>query len=130
TDHIVLMSGGAIAWSGTPAELSSNPDVLSLAGMVLPERLRTVAELRRIGLALPEGWVSAEAVAEALAGTDVPLPTVQALPANPGPASAPITTLRHDLAEQYDPRALWLAYMLLTPGILLQSTWTGWLCGA
>jgi energy-coupling factor transport system ATP-binding protein len=29
--------------------------------------------------------------------------------------------------KQRDPRAVWLAYMLISPGILLQSHWIGWL---
>src|SRR5690606_209698 len=32
--------------------------------------------------------------------------------------------------KSLDPRAVWIAYMLVSPGILLQSHWLGWLASA
>ncbi len=134
-DQIVLLSEGRIVWTGSPDELAQNPQLFERAGMAIPEQLETNRLLRGMGYAIPSGWPSAAVVAERIAAG----PTIndRLEPAVPQVCETAIDN-RNAIPQRpaarmdrYDPRMIWLAYMLLTPGIMLQSSWAGWLlCAA
>ncbi|GAB2699812.1 ATP-binding cassette domain-containing protein [Paenibacillus thermoaerophilus] len=96
------------------AEALAVPRAAALGGALHPGQ-RLAASSDRFGREAPP----APAVPEA-AGTEQPEAEQSERPAHEDGAS-PSPLLR------LDPRAVWLAYMLITPGILIQSHGIGWL---
>ena len=66
-DKIYVMSDGEIAFSGTPSEVFSKPDGLRELGLTVPDSVLLLSELRNVGLRLPEGALTVEDCAEAIA---------------------------------------------------------------
>lgn len=135
-------------WHGSPSELAEQPHVWSEAGLALPASLETLRTLREAGFHVPKGWpnaaeVATEVAAVIAAGRNIAASagqrehlaeiSKQAL-ANNQRLREPYTNL-HSYSEkslisklkQRDPRAVWLAYMFISPGILFQSHWIGWI---
>jgi ABC-type multidrug transport system ATPase subunit/energy-coupling factor transporter transmembrane protein EcfT len=138
-DRVLILHEGRIAWDGTPAEMAMHPHVLEDAGLVLSERLETLRLLRQSGFPMPEGWMDASEAAAAIASG------LNAKPARKisreealleiVDASTAEQTEKIALAKRVprfikrDPLAVWLCYIWISTGILLQSHWFGWLAG-
>jgi energy-coupling factor transporter ATP-binding protein EcfA2/energy-coupling factor transporter transmembrane protein EcfT len=158
-DEILILQDGRVNWRGTPAELSDMPSILEQAGLQLSNQLATLRALRQAGISVPDGWPDARAMAAAIAHeftvpgerkkciseeSITPSRTVaedlevqnkqQSRELEPGsklphaPCAAPKQLVSR--VKSLDPRAVWVAYMLVAPGILLQSHWLGWLASA
>ena len=54
-DRVAIMSGGRIAFTGTPAEVFSEVNLLESLGLKLPAAAEIASGLRRRGCSLPEG---------------------------------------------------------------------------
>ena len=54
-DRVAIMSGGRIAFTGTPAEVFSEVSLLESLGLKLPAAAEIASGLRRRGCSLPEG---------------------------------------------------------------------------
>jgi energy-coupling factor transport system ATP-binding protein len=54
-DRVAIMSGGRIAFTGTPAEVFSEVSLLERLGLKLPAAAEIASGLRRRGCSLPEG---------------------------------------------------------------------------
>ncbi|NHN31030.1 ATP-binding cassette domain-containing protein [Paenibacillus agricola] len=152
-DHVLILYADTF-WHGTPGELAEQPQIWSVAGLALPASLETLITLRRAGFDVPKGWPDAAATAAAIvASTAVAKAAQRGLAALAQQAraseqqaheskqtqpfltaskSAPHPSRQADKPlisrlKQRDPRAIWLMYMLISPGILLQSQWMGWI---
>jgi energy-coupling factor transport system permease/ATP-binding protein len=135
-DHLILMEEGQIVWSGTPVELFEQPHILEAAGLALPLQMQTQQMLQQAGFSLPSGWPDAQSTAEAIAlqllkpkdrqkpikSSEVyDIPTIE---------KAPITEKPMSRLKSFDPRAIWLTYILVSSGILMQTNWFGWMSSA
>lgn len=151
-DEIILLREGQLVWSGEPARLVDEPEGFAAAGMTLPERLHVTSQLRSAGFALPAGWLKPDDVAARLiehrahaGGAEVTAVDSMQLAATGSPRNALADSVQPAMAGspqnalavspiasiiRFDPRSLWLAYMVVSPGILLQSSWFGWGLGA
>ncbi|MEX2460379.1 MAG: ATP-binding cassette domain-containing protein [Paenibacillaceae bacterium] len=144
-DYLVLMKDGQVFWSGTPAELLQQPHILEATGLVLSSRMETKRMLQQAGFIQPSGWPDARTFAEAialqLAGSkardfaklEVNLDSHK--PILDFNSLSNIETEKLQTVEvkkpknrlkSFDPRTIWLTYILLSSGILLQSRWYGW----
>ena len=66
-DKIYVMNDGEIAFSGTPSEVFSKPDGLRELGLTVPDTVLLLSELRNAGLRIPEGALTVQDCAEAIA---------------------------------------------------------------
>ena len=149
-DRIVLMRDGRIVWTGTPDRLADHPAPLKEAGLALPEPLLVADLLRKAGFCPPAGWPDPAAMAEAVAAqgalADGPAggdggnadghdPTGRGEPedgpeAESGGPETDACAPSLPATAAFDPRALWLAGLIVTAGIGMQTSWAGWLAGA
>ena len=67
-DRVIVMSEGKICFQGTPKEVFSQVTELEKLGLEAPLAAKVAFELRKSGAKLPEGIISNEELAEALAG--------------------------------------------------------------
>lgn len=65
-DRVIVLIGGEIAFSGTPAQLMADPSRLEGFGLALPPAGVLASRLRALGAAVPATALSAEAIVEAL----------------------------------------------------------------
>jgi energy-coupling factor transport system permease/ATP-binding protein len=115
-------------------QLLAQPSLLKLFGMEVPEWLQTAHRLHIVfGVPLDEVFkadqaayvidrqLQAEDQLIRLEETAIPASqdAIAPRPRRPRAKQAP------DQLAAFDPRAIWLAYVLLSIGIFLQSTWTG-----
>ena len=142
-DRVVVLQGGQVVAETTPAALADDPRPLLDAGVGLPESMLAAAALRRAGIPVPAGLCPPERLADAIAGWAVreaeapphPAPDVSAKPALEGPASnrvPPAAETGHASADagrgflyRSDATRKWLAYTLVSIGIILQTEWLG-----
>ena len=66
-DKIYVMNDGGIAFSGTPSEVFSKSDGLRELGLTVPDTVLLLSELRNAGLRIPEGALTVQDCAEAIA---------------------------------------------------------------
>jgi energy-coupling factor transport system ATP-binding protein len=65
-DSVVVLSGGEVAFCGTPAEMLSDPERLAAWGLALPPIALLASELRELGVPVPAATLDAEGVVRAL----------------------------------------------------------------
>lgn len=65
-DRVIVMEGGKIAFSGSPAEVFSQVDRLKSLGLEAPVAAEVAQRLRKAGVALPEPIITDEELAVAL----------------------------------------------------------------
>ena len=68
-DRVIVMGEGIIKFQGTPREVFSRVDELEKLGLEAPLAAKFAFELRKSGVKLPQGIITNEELAEALAGT-------------------------------------------------------------
>ena len=66
-DDVVMMSNGAVAWSGPVAELLADPSLFEVAGLRAPDVLQVQLEARRRGLTVERCTLDPEMAGAALA---------------------------------------------------------------
>ncbi|MGI6262768.1 MAG: energy-coupling factor transporter ATPase [Succiniclasticum sp.] len=66
-DRIVVMKKGKILFQGTPKEVFSRVDELEELGLEAPLAAKVASELRKAGIPLPDGIITNEELAKALA---------------------------------------------------------------
>ena len=67
-DRVIVMNEGKIEFQGTPKEVFSRVDELEKLGLEAPLAAKFAFELRKSGVKLPQGIITNEELAEALAG--------------------------------------------------------------
>jgi len=65
-DRIIVMAGGKIILSGTPADVFAEPDKLTAVGLAAPPIAVLMDRLRKEGLDIPPGIFTVEAAADSL----------------------------------------------------------------
>lgn len=68
-DRVIVMGDGRIEFQGTPREVFSRVEELEKLGLEAPLAAKFAFELRKSGVKLPQGIITNEELAEALAGT-------------------------------------------------------------
>ncbi|MBR6817560.1 MAG: energy-coupling factor transporter ATPase [Acidaminococcaceae bacterium] len=68
-DRVIVMGGGRIKFQGTPRDVFSRVEELEKLGLEAPLAAKFAFELRKSGVKLPQGIITNEELAEALAGT-------------------------------------------------------------
>ena len=68
TDRVIVMNKGRIEFQGTPREVFSRVDELEKLGLEAPLAAKFAFELRKSGARIPQGIITNEELAEALAG--------------------------------------------------------------
>jgi energy-coupling factor transporter ATP-binding protein EcfA2/energy-coupling factor transporter transmembrane protein EcfT len=150
---LILYNGGY--WQGSPSELADQPHIWCEAGLALPASLETLRTLRDAGFDVPKGWPGAAEIAAVIAAqclratsakherwlqeqtqeSEISQSTADSIQLlnqpYTNPYSMPDTKLYSDKPslsrlKQRDPRAVWLAYIIVSAGILIQSYWLGW----
>jgi len=137
-DRVIVLQEGRLAAIGTPHELCASPETLVRAGVGLPACVRAALALAARGFpvapALAAPAVLAAAIARLCAAASAaPVPGGFAASAAASAAPAPPAPRRGRwirAAPQLDPRAKWLAYLLLSAGILLQRDVPGLMLAA
>ncbi|WP_164545648.1 ATP-binding cassette domain-containing protein [Paenibacillus albus] len=131
--RILLMTQDGSAMLCTREMLLAEPELLVTAGMDVPDWLRIAHRLHRMGISSDGIWSLSE-LAGALPMLQAPARVNQADTAN---HSAPTiqaarTPFQARIAEdkpspliKFDPRSVWLSYILISAAILTQSTWLG-----
>ena len=66
-DRVIVMQDGEIRMDGTPREVFSQPEKVRACGLTLPQTALLAEGLRRRGLPLPDGILTEEELAEAVA---------------------------------------------------------------
>ena len=66
-NRVVVMKKGEILFQGTPKEVFSRVDELEALGLEAPLAAKVASELRKTGVLLPEGIITNEELAQALA---------------------------------------------------------------
>jgi energy-coupling factor transporter ATP-binding protein EcfA2/energy-coupling factor transporter transmembrane protein EcfT len=148
-DNLLFMQAGQVIWSGSPGDLLEHPDILEAAGLVLPTSLETQRMLQRAGFNVPNGWPNAFTTAETIANQIANSKTKEKdTRAAEDDIKKPLPNTKYPLAveidkvqlvqagkrrvpmKSLDPRAIWLTYILISSGILLQTSWIGWIISA
>ena len=68
-DRVIVMGEGRIKFQGTPRDVFSRVEELEKLGLEAPLAAKFAFELRKSGVKLPQGIITNEELAEALAGT-------------------------------------------------------------
>ena len=68
-DRVIVMGDGRIKFQGTPRDVFSQVEELEKLGLEAPLAAKFAFELRKSGVKLPQGIITNEELAEALAGT-------------------------------------------------------------
>ena len=66
-DRLIVMSDGAVALDGTPVEVFSHVEQMEKEGLSVPETVRMVADLKKLGFRLTYDTLQTEACADAIA---------------------------------------------------------------
>ncbi len=66
-DHVFVMSKGKVVSEGTPKEVFSNVEALKNEGLTVPDTAELLYELKLAGFEFPEGTLSIEETAQAIA---------------------------------------------------------------
>ncbi|MFD2611705.1 ATP-binding cassette domain-containing protein [Paenibacillus gansuensis] len=139
-DRVLVLAKGELAADLAPEQLYQHPHLLVDAGVGLTPAMELAGALRQAGCALPEGIPAPAGMAAALArrlqagagSRHSPDPAP-----GPGPAVQPPASRQEQPAPplhtgsgigmlyQLDAKLKWLVYMLISLGVLLQSSWTG-----
>jgi energy-coupling factor transport system permease/ATP-binding protein len=133
-DQVLLLNPEGSLKLCSSEQLLACPEWLEETGMQIPEWLQTAHLLWGKGIPAMQVWKPAEA-ARAL--------SANAIAAAPGPgaagqrqAAAAVTRKRptervvFSRVLRFDPRAVWLSYMLLSIGMFAQTAWLGIAAGA
>ena len=70
-DRVIVLSGGKIKLDDTPAKVFASGDELMSYGLELPEVAAIARDLRRGGMSLSEGILTADELADAIAGANL-----------------------------------------------------------
>lgn len=65
-DRLIVMHDGSVAMDGTPEEVFSHPKELKTMGLTIPQSAEISHKLRELGLPLPEGIFTTDALEKAL----------------------------------------------------------------
>lgn len=65
-DRLIVMHDGSVAMDGTPEEVFSHPEELKTMGLTIPQSAEISHKLRELGLPLPEGIFTTDALEKAL----------------------------------------------------------------
>lgn len=138
-DRVLVIANGQLVADAMPQELCEQPNLLQVAGIGLPESLKTVLALRGNGFEIPSGPLSPDLLADfifeqgkCMGRTEKGICKV-VVGADPEPLLA--TSLADTdnpakpLIYRLDPRAKWVFYVALSIGLLMQSAWLGLLAG-
>lgn len=158
-DHIVVLHDKTVLAEISREELWRDgvTDLLVKAGLRVPLALAVSDMLRQEGISLPDGWPSPREVAETIVkhrlsgisserSNSTPQSSAESAErCSDDTQSAGSTERLADISQQLpddpaergtgflhrlDPRSKWLFYMLLSIGILFQSSWLGLLIGS
>ena len=66
-DRLIVMSDGAVALDGTPVEVFSHVEQMEKEGLSVPETVRMVADMKKLGFRLTYYTLKTEACADAIA---------------------------------------------------------------
>ncbi|MFC4101802.1 ATP-binding cassette domain-containing protein [Paenibacillus xanthanilyticus] len=148
-DQVLLMGRDRSIRQCAPERLLDHPEWFSECGMAIPEWLNVLGGLRRLGVEVSVGATAeytAGAASAALKNLSGPaagfMEIGQEAPAFRYPSArletshlseasaAAIHTTREDERAKsrltaFDPRSVWLGYVLLSTAILLQKSWPG-----
>ncbi|SEM88466.1 ATP-binding cassette domain-containing protein [Paenibacillus sp. OV219] len=137
--RIMLMKLDGSAVLCTRDTLLANPELLLEAGMDVPDWLRIAHQLHRMGIPSEAVWRASELAgalpqlqAQSLASGSVAATNREAttVASQTGqtsrtPFQAHITADKSSPLTKFDPRSVWLTYILMSAAILTQSTWLG-----
>ncbi|HEX7055593.1 MAG TPA: ATP-binding cassette domain-containing protein [Bacilli bacterium] len=140
-DRAIVLNEGRVTAQLSARDLSERPDILADAGIGVPESLALAAALRSAGIAVPGGFVSPHEAAQAIERSIKRKQTFSiqsghvaaAKPIGQSPGASPgfpADSATGNGAENFDPRAKWLAYMLLSIGVFAERQWAGLACAA
>ena len=145
-DQVIIMSEGRLKAQLTPLELLNHPELLLEARIGIPCQLQLALHLASHGMDWPRKFLTPEELAERIVSQarSPILSTVQrdykqqvsraGLEELEDRESARTRVLntqssgteeKSSLIRKLDPRGKWLFYLLVSIGILWQSTWTG-----
>ena len=65
-DRVIVMNHGKIVMDDTPSKVFSDPDLLQSCSLTVPEAIRLSAEIRALGVPLPDTTMKTEQLAEEL----------------------------------------------------------------
>lgn len=65
-DRLIVMHDGSVAMDGTPEQVFSHPDELKTMGLTIPQSAEISQKLRELGIPLPEGIFTTDALERAL----------------------------------------------------------------
>lgn len=137
--RILLMKQDGSVVLCTREALLAEPELLVQAGMNVPDWLQIAHRLHRAGIPSASLWSPAAELASALPPLILQTPSLasaspaeqassaQQLPpaASRKPFHARTTDQKPSPLTKFDPRSVWLTYILLSAAILTQSTWLG-----
>jgi len=157
-DQVLLLNVDGSATICTREQLLMHPEWLEDTGMSVPEWLRTAHQLWRLGVPLDQVWNPTEAAAawevEQNVGLDIELPRHEsklvenqfreecrrayALDERKAEdeenqsksiAIKKVERIKHHRLSGFDPRSVWLAYVLVSTGLFLLGDWLALLLG-
>lgn len=128
---LIMDAAGDVRYCSRDELLTQPETLLAEAGLVVPPWLRAAHALLSRGVPAELVWPPEEAAAEAVSmGIDVegvlaqPASNVKAVQHAGVSRRGVKERLRHRLGT-FDPRTIWLSYVLLSIGIFAQRTWVG-----
>ncbi|UVI27614.1 ATP-binding cassette domain-containing protein [Paenibacillus spongiae] len=139
-DTVLLLRPDGIMRRCRRNEIVANPDLLVQSGMNVPEWLIVAHEMWRRGVSAEDVWDPAKlAAALTELGTDPipirnketgtaiypPLTQPEAQELNVGDRHLASVRMRPSPIAAFDPRSVWIAYILLSTGMFLQKSWSG-----
>ncbi|WP_165822404.1 ATP-binding cassette domain-containing protein [Paenibacillus montanisoli] len=126
-DHVLIMHMNGSVQLANREELLANPGLLEEAGMEIPAWLRVAHRMMCIGVPPEQIWRPADSAAHAAVAIHRDAESKllrkrqdRRIPFAKRDSEKPLSPL-----SNFDPRAVWLAYILFSAAILIQSTWTG-----
>ncbi|KIL35691.1 hypothetical protein SD71_12415 [Cohnella kolymensis] len=134
SDQVMLLHPDGSLRLCSSEQLLAHPEWLEETGMQVPEWLRIAHALYRNGVAATQLWKPAEAAQAIAANRGAAAPVgreTRQLEVIGGAARKHVTEKEgSSLVRRFDPRAIWLAYMLLSAGMFAQTTWIGIAAGS
>ncbi len=144
-DHVVVLQGGSLVASVSVQELHENPTILLKAQVGLPDSMELAIRLKEEGIYVPSYPLSAAEMARIILNDSKNYDRL-AIVVDPEQMLTPSSengTVNDSVIEvkptnytknlfslsgvivELDPRTKWLVYLLLSTGILFQTTWLG-----